>query len=120
MQLPELYDEILSHPKATDELRLSTESKLLRYKQKHLYSIPASDEKTKGKLLKELEELVQGAILLKRRDERTWCLFLDWQDYEDVGMTNFLLVSRMVADTVAIVNSGYRSGASQDVCGAVP
>ncbi|EFI28195.1 superkiller protein 3 SKI3 [Coprinopsis cinerea okayama7 len=84
-KLPELYDEILSHPKATDELRLSTESKLLRYKQKHLYSIPASDEKTKGKLLKELEELVQGAILLKRRDERTWCLFLDWQDYEDVA-----------------------------------
>ncbi|KAH6914120.1 superkiller protein 3 SKI3 [Coprinopsis sp. MPI-PUGE-AT-0042] len=84
-KLPGLYNEILNHPKASDELLLETEAKLLQYRKRFLFAVPSSDSPLKSKLFKELEDLVNGAILLKRQDISTWSIYLDWQDYDDVA-----------------------------------
>ena len=80
--MPILYDEVLGHPKAPEDLRRSTEAKLIQYKQKHLYSISSKDPLVKGTLRKDLEALVDGVILLRRPNEDVWTLYLEWQDYE--------------------------------------
>ncbi|TFK25481.1 superkiller protein 3 SKI3 [Coprinopsis marcescibilis] len=83
-KLPGLYNEVLNHPNATDDLRLSTEAKLLRLTRRHLLSIPQANHDQKTRLLQELEDLVQGGVLLKRPDELAWEMCLEWQDYVDV------------------------------------
>ncbi|KIJ39435.1 hypothetical protein M422DRAFT_32689 [Sphaerobolus stellatus SS14] len=84
--LPALYDEILNHPNTGDELRRSTESKLLRQKMQHLEALPNSgaEGKLKQQVLSEVEKLCNGAILLGFQDEVPWMFIIDNKDAYDI------------------------------------
>jgi superkiller protein 3 len=86
-QLSGLYDQILNHPKSTDELRRTTESKLLRHKVNYLHALPPTDEchMRKRELGKEVDEMIRGVILLKIPDELAWTIYVDEQDCETMG-----------------------------------
>lgn len=75
------------HPSTGDELRRQTESKLLRYKQRYLYALPDTEEGASAKIsvLKELDELVNGIVLLRIPDELAWMIYLEGQDCEIIG-----------------------------------
>lgn len=105
-QLPEYYDEILNHPNTSDFLRRSTESKLLRHKQQLLFSLPSAIttapnatvkpevvEKKKA-LAKEVEELVEGMVLLKVPDELAWNLVIEGRDVDTIGMYSSIAFRR--------------------------
>jgi superkiller protein 3 len=83
-KLPFLYDEILNHPNTPDELRRQTESKQLRYKRDHLFSLPL-DDPLKGQLAIEVEKMISGVVLLRIADELAWSSFIDGQDCEVIG-----------------------------------
>lgn len=83
-KLPFLYDEILNHPNTPDELRRQTESKQLRYKRDHLFSLPP-DDPLKRQLAIEVEKLISGVVLLRIPDELAWSSFIDGQDCEVIG-----------------------------------
>jgi hypothetical protein len=83
-KLPHLYDEILNHPNTSDELRRRTESKQLRRKRDHLFSLP-SDDPMKRQLAIEVEKLISGVVLLRIPDELAWSAFIDGQNYELIG-----------------------------------
>ncbi|KAJ6607768.1 superkiller protein 3 SKI3 [Mycena sp. CBHHK59/15] len=68
-RLPKLYDDVLNHPHTSDELRRTTDAKLLRYQQRYLYALP---------------HLVSGTITLGIPDELAWMLCLDGQDCSDI------------------------------------
>jgi superkiller protein 3 len=83
-KLPFLYDEILNHPNTPDELRRQTESKQLRHKQDHLFSLPLEDP-MKRQLATEVDKLISGAVLLRIADELAWSAFIDGQDCKTIG-----------------------------------
>lgn len=91
-RLPHLYDEILNHPNTSDELRRTTESKLLRLKQRLLNALPAAQ---KAKVAAELDELVSGMVLLGIRDELAWTLFIENKDAEHIEDYDFNVVGRL-------------------------
>ncbi|PCH43840.1 hypothetical protein WOLCODRAFT_138620 [Wolfiporia cocos MD-104 SS10] len=97
-KLPNLYNEILNHPNTSDELRRSTESKLLRLKQRYLHVLPATGELAaqKAKVAAELEELINGMVLLEIRDELAWSLFIDSKDVETIEEYDFTILRRFV------------------------
>ncbi|CDO72766.1 hypothetical protein BN946_scf184994.g19 [Trametes cinnabarina] len=83
-QLPRLYDEIMKHPNTSDEVRRATERKLLRLKQRYLFSLPSKGQSTavKKKLAAEVDELIAGMVFLKIPDELAWSLFIESRDAE--------------------------------------
>jgi superkiller protein 3 len=86
-QLPCLYNQILNHPSSTDELRRTTESKLLRHKVNYLHTLPPTEECQirKCELGREIDELIRGVVLLKIPDELAWTLYVEEQDCETMG-----------------------------------
>ncbi len=78
---------MLNHPNTSDELRRETESKLLRMKQLHLFSIPVDDQhkEEKARLAVEVEELINGIVLLKIPDEAAWMLSIESKDAARIG-----------------------------------
>ncbi|TFK87083.1 TPR-like protein [Polyporus arcularius HHB13444] len=97
-KLPRLYNELLNHPNTSDDLRRETESKLLRMKQTHLFSIPA-DSKNKDKkarLAAEVEELINGIVLLKIPDELAWTLLIESKDAERIEDYDFDLLRSFI------------------------
>lgn len=99
-QLPEYYNEILNHPYTPDSLRRDTESKMLRQKQQLLFALPTSVSagpnasikpelvERKKTLAKEVEELVEGMVLLKIPDELAWSLVIEGKDSETIGASS--------------------------------
>jgi superkiller protein 3 len=85
-KLPYLYDEILNHINTSDELRRQTESKQLRRKRDHLFSVPL-DDPMKRQLAIEVEKLISGVVLLRIPDELAWSTFIDGQNCEVIGTT---------------------------------
>lgn len=85
--MPSFYDEVLNHPKTSDDLRRETDSKLLRYKQRYLYALPNTGESssTKAKVLKEVDDLASGAVILGIPDELAWMIFLEAKNLETPG-----------------------------------
>ncbi|KAF8972954.1 hypothetical protein BDZ97DRAFT_1900816 [Flammula alnicola] len=86
-QLPSCYDSVLNHPQTSDELRREVEAKQLRYKQRYLYSIPSTKETLllKQKISRELDELVDGIVLLQKPDELGWKMFFEGKDCENLS-----------------------------------
>ncbi|PPQ99738.1 hypothetical protein CVT24_009721 [Panaeolus cyanescens] len=84
-KLPTLYDAILNHPSTSDDLRRTTETKLLRHRQNYLASIPSTpqNQQLKQQLLSEVEEMVKGIVLLEKPDEPGWLFHLEGLDVED-------------------------------------
>lgn len=82
-----MYDQILNHPNTSDELRRTTESKLLQYKANYLHSLPLTEEfrPLKQKLREEVDELIQGMILLQIPSELAWTLYFEERDCETMG-----------------------------------
>ncbi|KAI0743910.1 TPR-like protein [Daedaleopsis nitida] len=79
-KLPGLYNEVLNHPNTSDELRRETELKLLRMKQLHLFSVDSKHKAEKARLAEEVEDLINGIILLKIPVEFAWSLKIESQD----------------------------------------
>ena len=80
---------MLNHPNASDELRRETEAKMLQMKQRHLFALPATDNaKQKARLALEVEDLINGIVLLKISNELAWALLLENKDAEHIGMSS--------------------------------
>ena len=81
-QLPEFYNEVLNHPNTSDELRRETESKLFSHKQRLMSVIPSSGDSSKRKcqVSQELEEMVDGIVLLVIPNEPVWRYYIEGQD----------------------------------------
>jgi superkiller protein 3 len=76
----------MNHPSASDALRREAESKLIRHKQQYLHALPASSTKTA--LLNDLEELVNGVVLLGIPDELAWTICLEGKNHDTIGKSN--------------------------------
>ncbi|KAJ8488191.1 hypothetical protein ONZ45_g14045 [Pleurotus djamor] len=81
-ELPKLYDEISSHPNATDEVRRAAEAKVLRRKLDLLQSLPSSSQREQ--LKDDVDKLVKGIVLLGIADELAWSMYFEWIDTETV------------------------------------
>lgn len=78
---------MLNHPNTSDELRGEIEAKQLRYKQRHVQALPSTKEglALKEKAVRDLDELIEGIVLLQKPDELGWKLFLESRDCDDLG-----------------------------------
>ncbi|KAF5372987.1 hypothetical protein D9758_001789 [Tetrapyrgos nigripes] len=97
--LPDYYNEILNHPDTSDLLRRETESKLLKFKERHLSSLPATEESSslKSKIGQEVTELVSGIVLLKIPNELAWTLFIESKDVEHTYEYDYGLLRQFIA-----------------------
>ncbi|KAK0197963.1 superkiller protein 3 [Armillaria mellea] len=95
-RLPSLYNDILNHPNTSDELRRETETKLLKHKQQYMYALPSASEK-KQTISREVEDLVNGAIILQLPDELAWSLFLERKDVETIDGYEYPLLRQYMA-----------------------
>ena len=88
-QLPEMYDEIINHVNATDEVRRATEAKLLRYKMRLRNSLDNSGDEGPLKLglTKEIEDVLAGVVLLDIKDDLAWETYFDSKDVDEIGMS---------------------------------
>ncbi|KAK0232722.1 TPR-like protein [Armillaria fumosa] len=95
-RLPSLYNDILNHPNTSDELRRETETKLLRHKQQYMYALPNTSEK-KQTISQEVEDLINGTIILQLPDELAWSLFLERKDVETIDDYEYSLLRQYMA-----------------------
>lgn len=96
-QLPHLYNEVLNHPNTSDELRRETEATLLHLKQRHLFALPASGNLAdKARLASELDELINGMVLLKIPDELAWTLLIESKDAAEIEDYDFGLLRQFI------------------------
>lgn len=95
-KLPHFYNEILNHPKTSDDLRRQTDSKLLRHRQQYLYALPLTGElaPVKVKVCAELDGLINGAIILETPDELAWMLFLEQKNCDTIEGYDFNLLRK--------------------------
>lgn len=106
-QLPKLYEQILSHPNAEDELRIDVEAKLLRHRLGLLTSYPPKQltrgaapvgtaavdqqrqeerdqaeqeqDESKRSLRNEILRLASGMVIIGLPDELAWGIDLEWR-----------------------------------------
>lgn len=105
LQLSSLYESILNHPNTSDEVRVEVEAKQLRYKQQYLQSLPSSKESAalKEKAARELEDIIEGIVLLQKPDELGWRIFLETRDYEHLCTCNRIASSLVIdIDTTSL------------------
>lgn len=93
-QLPTFYSEVINHPNTTDDQRRETERKLLRYKQQYLHSVPNTKDHVdlKSRLREEVNELINGIVILKIPDEDAWMAYLNGIDHQTLSWPFFSLV----------------------------
>ncbi|KAJ3841697.1 TPR-like protein [Lentinula raphanica] len=94
-RLPYLYNQVLDHPNTDDLLRRQTESKLLRYKHQYMISLPPGVD-TKEKVIKEIDDLISGMVLLHIPDDLAWTLFLEQKDVENIDGYNYDLLREFI------------------------
>ncbi|KAI6121364.1 superkiller protein 3 [Pisolithus sp. B1] len=82
-KLPLVYQEVLNHPKTSDELRRSVEARMIRYKQQIFHALPLSDP-DKNTVGIQLAELVNGIVAIGVRNQLAWSIFLEGLDKETV------------------------------------
>lgn len=82
--LADLYDFVLQHPYASDEVRRETEAKQLRFYHRITLSMPAhgphADEILQGQLRSKTLDLAKGMVVLGIQDELAWRIFLEGTD----------------------------------------
>jgi superkiller protein 3 len=83
-----LYGEIINHAHTSDELRRQTEAKLLQFKYRCLYAVPMDRDnaKLKVELGREVQNLVEGIILLNIPNTLAWEIMLETQDVGSAGV----------------------------------
>ncbi|KIK67005.1 hypothetical protein GYMLUDRAFT_37036 [Collybiopsis luxurians FD-317 M1] len=98
-RLPFLYGQVLDQPDTSDALRRETDSKLLRYKHKYLLSLPSTGDSviTKMEVVKEMESMINGAVLLHIPDDLAWILYLERKDVETIAGYDFNLFREFMA-----------------------
>lgn len=101
--MPSLYQEVLNHLNTSDELRRSTEAKLIVHKQKYFYALPTTSSE-KATLGKELDELVEGVVVIGVPDELSWSMFLEGKDTDTIGLC---LISLVQVELLRAVIVGY-------------
>ncbi|PWN47052.1 TPR-like protein [Violaceomyces palustris] len=111
-RLPKLYDQLLSHPSAPDELRRETESKLLRHHHQLLLALPNPDSRLgrtpsaaaavtsketeeqerkdreaierKASLRDTVTRIAEGMVIIGVDDEMAWSVGLEWKNVESL------------------------------------
>lgn len=107
-QLPALYELVLAHPSANDELRRESESKLLAHRYKLLIALPnvksalagpadtaAADPKKakleqaaiarKNEARQAVVELAKGMVVIGVEEELAWEVNLEWENQGSFG-----------------------------------
>ena len=81
---PELYELVLSHPRASDDERRAAESRLLAHHELLAESTSASgpnaDPLLKDGAVADARRTAEGMVALGVHDERAWRLVLEWRD----------------------------------------
>ncbi|RDB24954.1 Superkiller protein 3 [Hypsizygus marmoreus] len=97
-KLPSFYDEIINHPSTSDDLRRSTEARLLRYKERYLHVVPSTPEFAleKESVLREVDTLVNGVVLLRIPDELAWSICLEGKDFYNVADYDHSLIKQFI------------------------
>ncbi|GJJ06168.1 hypothetical protein Clacol_000357 [Clathrus columnatus] len=95
-KLPELYNEIINHPNTTDELRRSTEAKLLQQKLQLLVALPVVGDKLslKKELLSQVQSLCNGMVLLAIPNELAWIFYMESMDVYDIDEYDMSVLRR--------------------------
>lgn len=121
-QLPGLYDEIMNHPHASDDLRRSTESKLLRYKQQLLHALPNTTEfvAQKRQITSELHDLISGMVLLQISDELAWLIFIEGKDAPTIRSSIYSVNQREDSLNIFQRSTISTSSASTSACSRRP
>ncbi|PWZ02562.1 hypothetical protein BCV70DRAFT_2683 [Testicularia cyperi] len=125
-RLPGLYDQILSHPKAEDELRVETEAKLLRHRVALLLAFPpkqllprgsaptgtaavdaneqakrdqADEERQRQKeaLRDEIVKLASGMVIIGLADQLAWEIELEWRPLASLAHLNLEQMRKFVS-----------------------
>lgn len=94
-KLPLVYQEVLNHPKTSDELRRSVEARMIRYKQQIFHALPLSDP-DKSTVGIQLAELVNGIVAIGVRNQLAWSIFLEGLDQETVYECDLDLLRRFM------------------------
>lgn len=102
-RLPDLYEQVLAHPNASDEARREAEHNLLLFRMQYLKALPnpkadmagptgaaaelsdvkkkeAAESLKKARALDLVRELVEGIVAIDVADELAWRSVLEWQD----------------------------------------
>ncbi|KZW00293.1 TPR-like protein [Exidia glandulosa HHB12029] len=82
-ELPKLYNELLGHPDAGDDLRREAEAKLLRQRLSYLQALgyaPSSSKSERQALSAEVMDMISGVVLLNITNEQAWRTYLDTRD----------------------------------------
>ncbi|KAJ3553260.1 hypothetical protein NM688_g3709 [Phlebia brevispora] len=97
-KLPLLYQEVINHPNTSDELRRETESKLLLHKQRLLYALPSTKEYADQKkaLAEEVQEMINGMVLIGVQNELAWRLFIDGRDAETIADYDYKILAQFI------------------------
>ncbi|TFK75308.1 TPR-like protein [Pluteus cervinus] len=112
-KLPTFYGEAINHPDTTDDQRRETEGKLLRYKQQYLYSVPNAKEHIdlKTRLREEVNELINGIVILEIPDEEAWMTYLNGIDHQTLGSYDREILGTFVtlfpASPLTVLLRGY-------------
>ncbi|CAK7894959.1 superkiller protein 3 [[Candida] anglica] len=77
--LSQLYESFINICN-DDEVRSTYEEELLKYKYELLLSAPS-----KEKIQKELQELVEGMVVVKHKSLLCWSLYFDWKDVKSLA-----------------------------------
>lgn len=106
-----LYNEVISHPNTSDELRRETEAKLLYYKHQLLCALPSAlsasranktESRTvddKRRLLGEIRAMTDGMVLLGIPNEFAWKFVIEGSDVDAVGLSSPLLYFDLISRT---------------------
>ncbi|TFY67241.1 hypothetical protein EVJ58_g1753 [Rhodofomes roseus] len=97
-QLPRLYNEVINHPNTSDELRRATEAKLLHHRQFYLAALPSTADMAdeKARIAAEVEEQINGIVLLEIPNELAWTLFIEGKDPESIEQYDFAIMRQFV------------------------
>jgi superkiller protein 3 len=101
-KLPELYELVLSHVDASDEVRREAEHKLLSYRYKYLQALPnpaakvagsgstaakeqvedkeADQKEDKSDALQAVQSLASGIVAINVPDELAWTITMEWSN----------------------------------------
>ncbi|GAC95416.1 hypothetical protein PHSY_002992 [Pseudozyma hubeiensis SY62] len=124
-RLPPLYEQVLSHPKAEDELRIEVEAKLLRHRLGLLTSFPPKQlssgnaptgtaaidrqqqeqqqqaeqqqDESKRTLRDEILKLASGMVIIGLPDELAWEIDLEWRPISSLADLRLEQIRKFIA-----------------------
>lgn len=124
-RLPHLYEQVLSHPKAEDELRIEVEAKLLRHRLALLNSYPPKQlargaaptgtaavdrqvqekqeqaerdqEESKRGLRDDILQLANGMVIIGLPDELAWEIDLEWRPVASLADLRLEQIRKFIA-----------------------